>query len=229
VLGVVLPVVLLSTWALQGLAIADVPRMVVRPLMSSLGVAGLAALITVTAALPLAILSVRFRSRLSTILERVTYVGFALPRIAIALGLVFFGAVYARPIYQTLVLLLFAYAILFLPTALGSASAALRLVHPHLDEAARGLGHGPRQVFVRVTLPMMWPGVLSGAALVFLLTMEELPATLILRPAGLETLATAVWSAATEALFAEAAAPALLLTLASGVSVALMIGREDPH
>ena len=141
----------------------------------------------------------------------------------------FFGAAYARPLYQTLALLLFAHAILFLPTALGSAAAALRQVHPHLEQAARSLGRDPRQVFMRVTLPMMWPGILSGAALVFLLTMEELPATLILRPAGLDTLATSVWSAATEALFAEAALPALLLTLASGVSVALLIGRGDAH
>jgi iron(III) transport system permease protein len=59
--------------------------------------------------------------------------------------------------------------------------------------------------------------------------MEELPATLILRPAGLDTLATSIWSAATEALFTEAAVPALLLALVSALSVALLYRREEPR
>jgi iron(III) transport system permease protein len=226
-LGVVLPVALLSTWAIQGLVAGDLPRPLARAALNSVGVSTLAALLTVAAALPLAILSVRFPGRLSSLLERTTYVGFGLPRIAIALGLVFFGATYARPLYQTLALLIFAYAILFLATALGSLSAALRQVHPHLEEAARGLGRSPLQVLLTVTLPRIWPGVLAGAALVFLLTMEELPATLILRPAGLDTLATAVWSSATEALFIQAAFPALLLTLLSALSVALLYRQEE--
>jgi iron(III) transport system permease protein len=228
-LGVVLPVALLSAWAIQATAAGEVPRSLGRATLNSIGVAALAALLTVAAALPLAILNVRFPGRLSGILERTTYVGFALPRIAIALGLVFFGASYARPLYQTVGLLIVAYVILFMPTALGSLSAALRQVHPHLEEAARGLGRSPRQVLLSVTLPRIWPGVLAGVALVFLLTMEELPATLILRPAGLDTLATAVWSAATEALFTEAAIPALLLALVSAFSVALLYRREEPR
>jgi iron(III) transport system permease protein len=228
VLGVLLPVAVLIAWSMQGVASAQVQRVLGRAVLSSLTVAGLAAVVTVAAGLPLAILSVRFPGMLSSFLERSTYVGFSLPRIAIALGLVFFGAGLARPVYQTVVLLLFAYAILFLPTALGSLAAALRQVHPRLEEAARGLGRQPPAVFLRVTLPIMWPGVLSGAALVFLLTMEELPATLILRPGGLDTLATLVWSSASEALFAEAAVPALLLTVVSGLSIALLLGREAP-
>jgi iron(III) transport system permease protein len=228
-LGVVLPVALLSAWAIQATAAGEVPRSLGRAALNSVGVAALAALLTVAAALPLAILNVRFPGRLSGLLERTTYVGFALPRIAIALGLVFFGASYARPLYQTVGLLIVAYVILFVPTALGSLSAALRQVHPPLEEAARGLGRSPRQVLLSVTLPRIWPGVLAGVALVFLLTMEELPATLILRPAGLDTLATAVWSAATEALFTEAAIPALLLALVSAFSIALLYRREEPR
>jgi len=57
--------------------------------------------------------------------------------------------------------------------------------------------------------------------------MEELPATLILRPAGFDTLASSVWSATSEALFAQAAVPALVLTLLSGCSIALLYRRED--
>lgn len=226
-LGVALPTGLLAGWAARAVATGNLPPSLGRATADSVGVASLAAAVTLLAALPLALYTVRFPGRLSGFLERAAYVGFALPRIAIALGLVFFGATYARPLYQTLALLLAAYAILFLPTALGSISAALRQVPPHLEEAARGLGRSPRAAFLAVTLPMIWPGVLAGAALVFLLTLEELPATLILRPAGLETLSSAIWSAATEALYDQAAVPALLLTATSALSVALLYRREE--
>ena len=82
-------------------------------------------------------------------------------------------------------------------------------------------------VLLNVTLPIMRPGVLAGAALVFLISMKELPATLILGPIGFETLATHVWSASSEAFFARAAAPALLLILMSSVPMALLVLRGE--
>jgi iron(III) transport system permease protein len=219
--------VVLLIWVGQALSNGLPLAFVTRSATNSFGVAVAAAVVTVLAALPLAVLTVRFPGWFSGLLERTTYVGFALPRIAIALGLVFFGAAYARPLYQTVGMLIFAYAILFLPTALGGLASALRQVPLSLEEAARGLGRSPWSVFTAVTLPIMWPGVLAASALVFLLTMEELPATLILRPAGFDTLASSVWSATTEAMFAQAAAPALILTVVSAFSVALLYRRED--
>ena len=124
-----------------------------------------------------------------------------------ALGLVFFGAHFARFIYQHLSLLILAYVILFLPAAVGSARTSLLQVNPRVEEAARSLGRAPLQVFASVTLPLVRPGILAGAALVFLLTMKELPATLILRPIGFPTLATSIWSAASEAFFAQGRRP----------------------
>ena len=73
---------------------------------------------------------------------------------------------------------------------------------PRLEDAARGLGRTPIQTLASVTVPLMRPGILMGAALVFLITMKELPATLILGPLGFKTLATAIWSASSEAFFA---------------------------
>jgi iron(III) transport system permease protein len=125
-----------------------------------------------------------------------------------------------------MLLLFLAYAILFLPTALGALAASLRQVTPHLEEAARSLGYRPVQVFLKVTLPIVLPGVIAGAALVFLLTMEELPATLLLRPPGVETLATSIWANASEALFIQASATSLLLAAVSSLSVGLMFWRE---
>jgi len=76
-----------------------------------------------------------------------------------------------------------------------------------------------------VTLPLVRSGLIAGAALVFLVTMKELPATLILGPLGFNTLATQVWSASSEAFFAKAAAPALLLVLLSSVPTAILVLR----
>tara|TARA_B100001971_G_scaffold193172_1_gene198039 strand:- start:4867 stop:5121 length:255 start_codon:yes stop_codon:yes gene_type:complete len=77
-----------------------------------------------------------------------------------------------------------------------------------------------------VTTPMVRPGLLMGGALVFLVTMKELPATLILGPLGFKTLASAVWSASSEAFFAQAAAPALMLILMSSVPMAALMMRD---
>ncbi len=222
-LALALPMAVLSLWVVRGVAAGEVLDQLWGPTLNSLTAAGLAATAAVLAALPLAVWSVRYPSRWSALLERVSYVGFALPGVTVALALVFFGANFARPLYQTLALLVFAYVVLFLPTALGAMRASLLQVSPRLEEAARGLGKSPLQVLALVNLPLVRSGVLAGGALVFLLTLKELPATLILGPLGFKTLSTAIWSAASEAFFARAAAPALLLILVSSLSMAFIL------
>ena len=88
------------------------------------------------------------------------------------------------------------------------------------------MGCTPAGVLRRITLPLIRPGVAAGAALVFLTCMKELPATLILSPAGFRTLATGVWANISEAFFAQAAAPALLLILLSSLPLALLTLRD---
>ena len=225
-LSLALPMSVLIYWVVRGVGAGEPLLVLWAAAGNSLLVSGLAAAAAVLAALPIAALSVRHPGLLSALLERITYVGFALPGIAVALGLVFFGAHFARFIYQHLSLLILAYVILFLPAAVGSARTSLLQVNPRVEEAARSLGRAPLQVFASVTLPLVRPGILAGAALVFLLTMKELPATLILRPIGFPTLATSIWSAASEAFFAQAAAPALLLILVSSAPLAFLMLRE---
>lgn len=99
-------------------------------------------------------------------------------------------------------------------------------MNPRVEEAARSLGRAPPAVLVTVTAPLVAPGMLAGAALVFLTTIKELPTTLLLGPSGFPTLATMVWSAASEAMFARAAAPALLLMLLSALAMGLLLGQE---
>ena len=130
------------------------------------------------------------------------------------------------PVVSLIGMLVLAYLVLFLPTAVGAARTSLLQVNPSMEEAARGLGQTPLRVMTSITFPLVRPGILAGAALVFLLTMKELPATLILSPIGFTTLATAIWDAASEAFFARAAAPALLLILASSVPLAVLMLRE---
>jgi iron(III) transport system permease protein len=119
-------------------------------------------------------------------------------------------------------LLVAAYVIRFLPEAIATLHSALVGVSPIFEEAARGLGRSPIGALRSVTLPMVRPGVLAAAGLVFLTSMKELPATLILRPIGFETLATRIWSAAGEGVYSEAALPSLLLLLASVAPVYLL-------
>ncbi|HYI01502.1 ABC transporter permease, partial [Hyalangium sp.] len=223
--GVGLPVGILVYWTAQGLAAGGAE--VLGPAVNSVLASGLGALLAVVAALPLAVLGARFPGLLATVLERTAYVGYALPPIVLALSLVFFG-IHATPfLYGTLAMLLLAYLVRFLPQAVGTLRTALLQISPHLTEAAATLGHPPAFVLARITAPLMAPGLLAGAALVFLTAMKELPATLLLAPIGFDTLATRVWSATAEGLFAQAAPPALLLMAVSGLGVGLLLSQEE--
>ncbi len=224
--SLVMPIGVLGYWLGRGIHSGESLGLTWSVIGNSVYVSGIAAGVAVLAALPVAILSVRYASKVSAMMERISYIGFALPGIVIALALVFFGANYATPLYQTLALLILAYVVLFLPAALGAVRASLLQVSPRVEEAARGLGKRPFQVFKSITVPLMRPGILAGAALVFLVTMKELPATLILGPIGFKTLATSVWSATEAAFFTQAAAPALLLILASAMPMVLLMLRD---
>ena len=160
-------------------------------------------------------------------LERAGYAANALPGIVIALSLVFFAARYAGVLYQTLALLVFAYVVRFFPQALAGAGSALRTVDPRLEEAARGLGRSPLAVAARVTAPLAGPGLAAGAALVFLSAMKELPATLLLRPIGFDTLATEIWRYTATGSYSRAAPAALLLIAVSAPLLVLLGPRRE--
>jgi len=221
-----IPMSVLGYWVVRGVSAGEPLNFAWASIGNSFYISALAATIVLIASLPLATLSVRFPSPLSGLLERVGYISFALPGIAVALALVFFGARYASVLYQTTSLLLLAYLILYISPALGSVRSSLLQISPRIEEAARSLGNSPIRTFSSVTLPIARPGLLAGWALVFLLVMKELPATLILSPVGFDTLATSIWSAASEAFFARAAAPALLLIAVSAVPQYFLMLRE---
>lgn len=225
-LGVGMPVLVLLYWLIRGFVEGESTRFLMEAVLHSAQVSVFVALLAVAASLPIAVLSVRHRGWYSSLLEKTTFSGQALPGITIALSLVFFAANYANPFYQTLALLVFACTARFLPEALGACRSSLLQVHPHTEEVARGLGAGRFRVFLRVTLPQIVGGMSAGALLVFLTAMKELQITLLLSPIGFHTLATEIWSATSEAFFTRAALPSLLLVLVSAVAVLLLLRQE---
>jgi iron(III) transport system permease protein len=223
--ALILPVVVLVAWLVRGLSRGQGLEIPWGAVGGSLSGSTAAALLAIVAALPVIILTVRYRSRLSAWLDRGVYVVFSLPHITVALAMVFFGATYLGPLYQSFAVLVIVYAVLFLAQATGPGGTALLQVNPHLEEASRGLGKSTEATIRRITLPLMWRGLLAGGLLVWLTTMKELPATLLLRPTGFTTLAVRIWSSANELLYAQAAVSALVLLIVSALPMYLVVSR----
>lgn len=226
-LGLGIPVLVTAFWWIRGLHASAVIGAQTRILMNSISASALAAISCILAALPVVMQSVRYPGKLSRFAERAAYAGHALPGIVVALSLVFLGSRYLPLLYQSLTMLILAYTILFLPLALSSLRTTMLKLNPCTEEAARMLGHASGKVFFYITLPQLRPGILTGMALVFLTTMKELPATLLLGPTGFETLATRIWSATEEAFFAMAAAPALILMIAAAMMLWILLHHEQ--
>jgi iron(III) transport system permease protein len=225
VAALVLPIGTLVYWIVRSPTATVALGSLVSAAATSLGLALAAAVLTTLLALPLAFVSIRRPGRLATLLERSAYLAYALPGITIALALIIVSIKYVRPLYQTTPLLVLAYALLSMPLALVATRAALAQAPVQLEHVARSLGHRPTKTFVRVTLPLIMPGLGAAAALVFLATMTELTATLLLAPIGTTTLATAFW-ANTRGLDYAQAAPYALCLIALSAPPAYFLTRK---
>ena len=233
-LALVAPLGVIAYWLVNGLQHGETLRDVIGPLHRSLRVSGLAAIAGGIVALPFVFLQVRFPGKSSQIIARSAYLGYAVPGVVIGLALTFFGARFLLEIdvlglenYRIIPVLIFAYLVRFLPQALGPARAGLMQVNPGAEESGVTLGRSRPYVFATVTLPLMRSGWVAGMALVFLTTMKELPATLMLAPAGYDTLATRIWSATGEAFYARGAAPALTLVAFSALTMAFILEADE--
>lgn len=224
-LSLALPIVVLGNWLARAWQRGDDFGELREATWNTILLGGLGALLATALALPVAILAVRYRSRLSSAIERLTYVGYGLPGLVIGLAFVFIGANYVPRFYQTVPLILVAYLVRFIPQSVGAIRASLLQIDPKLEDAARGLGESSRGSLRRVTVPLALPGIGAGALLVFLTVVKELPMTLLLRPTGMETLATEVWTASGTSAFGRAAAPAMLLMLVSFVPALVLLNQ----
>jgi len=218
-LGAALPILVLVGWLIQSINAGDGVYVSTDAIIGSLTGGTLAALLAMVAAVPIVILGVRYASRKTAWLERSVFFVFSLPHITIAIAMVAFTVKYARPVYQSLLVLVLVYAAIFLAQVTGPARASLLQVNPALEDASRSLGRGTLATMMRVTVPMISKGLLAGGALVFVTTLKELPATLLLAPSGFTTLAVRIWAAADEALYARAASSALILIAVSAIPV----------
>lgn len=223
--GIGLPVFVISVWLSRARDNTGA-ELLLDPTWNSVLASGLAAVATVVGAIPLGLLGARSSSLPARAIVRAAYAGYCLPPIVVALSLVSFG-IHALPVlYGTLPMLVFAHVVRFLPQALGPVQGAFMDLSPRLSEAGASLGRGPAAVTLKVVIPLVRPGLLAGTTLVFLTTMKELPATLLLAPIGFQTLSTRVWSEAAEGRFAAGAYPSLVLVLVSALSVAWTLRHE---
>jgi len=184
-----------------------------------------AAVLATALAVPVSTLAIRHRNRLTILIERISYLPMALPGLVIALGLVSFSVRYAFALYQSSVELILAYAILFLPLAVVGVRSAMGQASPRLEEVGRSLGHRRSTVFRRITLPLIAPGLGAAFALVFISSSTELTATLLLRPTGVDTLATQFWTYTTNFAYGAAAPYAVLMVAISAVPAYLLSRR----
>jgi len=210
----------------RGLALGNTPLSVLPHAVKSLSVSALAAIVIVLAAIPVSILAVRHPGIRSRALESTAWLTYSLPHLAIGLGFLVLAVRIARPIYQTLALLVIAYLAMFLPQAMAALESGLRRIGPHLEDASRSLGVGSWATLRRVTIPMIRRSVLAGAALVFLSAMKELPATRLLRPTEFDTLPIRIWSATSELFYTQASFASLTLIAVSFVPLYLFVARD---
>ncbi|MFZ5825161.1 MAG: ABC transporter permease, partial [Bacillota bacterium] len=193
-----LPLGMLLAWSVEGLAERGLSAKMLSYASNSLIGAGGAATLASLLAFPVAYLAARHRSALSQALFRLAYVGYSLPGIVVALAATFLFHRFLGPLYGTVWALLTAYVIRFLPQSMGALHSGLGALSPNLEDAGRSLGLTSGQVLRKITLPLIAPSLVTGWALVFLNVLKELPATLLMRPAGFDTLAVRVWIDADE-------------------------------
>lgn len=226
-LSVALPLAVLGYWGWLGAGRGALSGRFWEYALNSMAVAGMAALLCMAFSIPVVYINSRYPSALSRLVSEVSFAGYALPGVIVALGTVFFFHRFVPWLYPTLAMVAFAHFARFLPQSLGAGEAALSHVPPSMDEAARSLGESPLRAMARVTFPLMAPGVLAGGALAFVSSLKELPATLLLRPAGFDTLSVRVWIEASEGFYDMAAPAALLIIAVAALPMRFLLDRYD--
>lgn len=198
------------------------------------GVALLVALVGVWA---LRLARARRKPALETASVRLASLGYAVPGTVLALGLLvplaafdaglsralsLFGIAPQLWLMGSMAALVIAYTLRFLTIAIGNLEAGLERIPTSMDDAARSLGSTASATLRQVHLPLLRPALAAAALLVFIDVMKELPATLLLRPLGFDTLATWLYADAARGAYEEGAIAALLIVLAGLLPVILL-------
>lgn len=236
----VIPLLQLLQWVVQeGTAMIDSRYWQLLWHTLSLGV--MASSLTVILAILIAFSRRGAKGYRKTFFETAT-LGYALPGSVLAVGIMLSFAeldkLLIAPLLEVLGLeprqvlvgsvfaLLAAYWVRFLAVATGPVESSLQRIRRSIPEAAKSLGASSSQVMWRVYLPMLRPGILTAAVLVFVDVMKEMPATLLLRPFGWDTLAVRIYEMTSEGEWERAALPALTLVLIGLVPVVLAVRQS---
>ncbi|MFQ5896790.1 MAG: ABC transporter permease [Candidatus Methylomirabilia bacterium] len=238
VIGVafVLPVGQLLVWTLRE---AEFNARYPEFLLTTLALGAITAALAVGAAVVVAYGVRLSRSGLVVLFARVASMGYALPGSVIAVGvlapLAFFDHALDAALQRTVGIssgllltgsmlgLIFAYLVRFLAVSTHTVEASLVKITPNMDMAGRSLGASTRGVLWQIHLPLIRGGLTAAAILVFVDVMKEMPATLLLRPLGYDTLAVRVWQLTSESLWEAAALPALTIVAAGILPVIVLI------
>lgn len=240
--ALVLPVAQLISWTLTSLGGPDFDSRFPTFMLNSLTLGAVTALLAVGAAVVVAYGLRLSRSWIVATCGRIASMGYALPGSVIAVGVLAPLAfvdhsmdAFARStlgissgllLTGSMVGLVFAYLVRFLAVSCQTVEASLVKVTPNMDMAGRSLGASKGRVLWRIHLPMIRGGLCTAAILVFVDVIKEMPATLLLRPFGYETLAVRVWQLTSESLWEAAALPALAI-VAAGMLPVLVLARSS--
>jgi iron(III) transport system permease protein len=234
-LGFVLPASFLVNEVTQRGLVAQLDASFLRHLATTMGLAGAATVAAIGLGIVIVTTSRLSRNVLTRWAQSITGFGYALPGTVLALGL--FGPLVTidnglNGIWHALTgerlglilmgssaSIVIAYTIRFLPIATGSLAAGLDRVSAGVEDAARTLGAKPRELVTKIQLPLLRPALATAALLVFVDCLKELPATLLLRPLNVETLATLVYGHAARGQFENGALAALVIVLVGIVPV----------
>ena len=227
------PVVQLVVWSIDSLGKGSTSADLAQAALTSLALAVVAALIAVVVATVVVYGRRAQPSRVGDATARLQTLGYAVPGTVVAVAVYIplswldrqidgaFGT--GLLLTGTAAGLVVAYLVRFQALAYFAVEARMTRLDPALDDAAQSLGADRTRVLSDVHLPLLWPGILTAALLVFVEVMKELPATALLRPLGNDTLAIAVWEATKDSRFDTAALPALLIVVVSLVPVLVLI------
>jgi iron(III) transport system permease protein len=238
----ILPVAQLLIWTVETAETLEYDARYPIFLLNTLTLAATTAMVAVAAAVVVAYGARLSRSRLIGGFVRLASMGYALPGSVIAVGvlvpLAFLDRTldtflrahwgYSSGLFLTgsMIGLVFAYVVRFLAVSCHTVEASLVKITPVMDMAARSLGATPGRLLRRIHAPLIRAGLASAAILVFVDVMKEMPATLLLRPFGYETLAIRVWQLTSESLWELAALPALTI-VAAGMLPVLILTRSS--
>jgi iron(III) transport system permease protein len=228
--GLGIPVGMLAYWFTQstsaGYSAASENLQYLWPAtLTSVGLGVGSAIVAVALSLPVAILIVRYRGRLATVLERATYLSFALPDLVAAIALAYAASRWAPSLSGGVALFVFAGAILFVPFAVVALRATIGQIEPALEDSARSLGSGPLRVLGRITMPLARPGLAAAGVLVFAFVLGDVSTAQVLLPPDMYTLGTEFQANSSAVAFAAAAPFAAVLIALSLIATYILMSR----